>query len=337
MASLFDTFSGKPVVDAAAQNRGILTQTGLNLINSTGQARDAAANQLTDAYGNARTDLGAGYGAATGAINTGAGGALGYLDQGINNATGALTANGGAYAGLGDLAARYGQGANLYADSLGINGMGGNDRATQAFQAGPGYEFALNQGLDAINRRRNAGGMLVGGNADRDAQLFGQGLANQEYGNWQKQLAGFNPLELSATQGAAAGNQANNQSLASLYNTSGQNKAQVAGSQGSSLADLARSYYGGLGQQDVGLGTGLAGNTVGANNTSVGIGMGLAPRIGQTYMDAANAEMQGSKNLWDFGLNAAKTAAGAAGGLNLSSLFSGPSGGKDFAGLGGWA
>jgi hypothetical protein len=45
--------------------------------------------------------------------------------------------------------------------------------------------------------------------------------------------------------------------------------------------------------------------------------MGLAPRIGQTYMDSANAEMTGNKNLWDFGLNVAKTAAGAFGGMPM--------------------
>lgn len=312
---LLDTFTGQPVKDAAAQSRGILTQTGTNLINSTANAADAAKSYLTDAYGNARTDLGQGYNTATGAINTGAGSALDYLGQGNSGAIGTLQAGGGAYAGLGDLAKQYGVGAGMYANSLGLNGQQGNQQAVDAFHAGPAYNWQLNQGIDALNRRANAGGMLQGGNANRDAITFAEGLANKEYGGWQDRLGTFNNLQLGATQGAAAGNQANNVAIANLQNTGGQNKASVAGAQGSSLADLARQYFGGLGAQDVGLGGALAGNAVDANKTGVGIGMGLAPQIGKTYMDAGNAEMQGSTNLWNLGLNAAKLAAGGAGGL----------------------
>lgn len=318
---MLDSFTGDPIKQAAEQNRGILTQTGTNLINSTAAARDQAGGILQNQYGLASGNLGTGYGAATGAINAGAGSALDYLGQGNQAAQGTLQAGGGAYAPLSALASQYGQGAGMYANALGLNGAAGNQQAQQAFQAGPGYEWQLNQGIDAINRRANAAGMLQGGNANRSAIDYATGLANKEYGGWLDRLGAYNNLELGATQGAAAGNQANNLALAGLQNTGGQNKAQVAGAQGSALADLARQYYGGQAGLDTSYGGAAAGNIVDANKTGVGIGMGLAPRIGQTYMDAGNAEMQGNTNLWNFGLNAAKAAAGAAGGAGGGGSF----------------
>ena len=82
-------------------------------------------------------------------------------------------------------------GANLYADALGINGAGGNARATGAFQAGPGYGFAMDQGLQALQRSAAAGGMLASGNTLTAATQYGQGLANQEYGNWLGRLSPY--------------------------------------------------------------------------------------------------------------------------------------------------
>src|ERR1043166_6964636 len=329
---LLDTFTGAPVQQAAEQNRCVLMQTGQNLIGATGVARDQAGNILQNQYNTASGNLGTGYGASTGAINQDADQALGYLGQGNQSAIGTLQAGGGAYQPLSALASQYGLGANMYANSLGLNGAAGNQQAQQAFQAGPGYEWQLNQGIDALNRRANAGGMLQGGNANRSAIDYATGLANKEYGGWQDRLGAYNNLQLGAAQGAGAGNQANNLAIAGLQNSGGQDQARIATGQGQNLADLARQYYGNQAGLDTGYGTAAAGNITGANQTAVGIGMGLAPRIGQTYNDAANAQMQGSTNLWNLGTNLARFGAGAAGGLNLGSLFSGPSGGSDYAG-----
>lgn len=323
-----DLFTGQPLKTAAEQNRGILTQTGSNLINSTATARDQAGGILQDQYGLASGNLGTGYNAATGAINTGAAGAQGYLGAGNTAAQGTLQAGGGAYQPLTELAGRFGQGSGLYADALGINGASGNQNAQQAFQAGPGYEWQLNQGIDAINRRANAGGMLQGGNANRSAIDYATGLANKEYGGWLDRLGAYNNLELGATQGAAAGNQGNNLAIANLQNTGGQDQARVALGQGQNLAEIARDYYAKQAGADTGYGTAAAGNIVGANNTGVNIGMGLAPKIGQTYMDSANAEMQASKNQWTGLMDVAKLAVGAFGGV--------PGGGGGST-LGGWS
>ncbi|MDQ5960570.1 MAG: hypothetical protein QG592_1653, partial [Pseudomonadota bacterium] len=111
----------------------------------------------------------------------------------------------GAYTPLSDLAGQYRQGTDLYLNALGVNGPAGTQAAQDAFTSSPGYQFSLDQGLDAINRRRATGGMLNSGNADIDALKFGQGLASQDYGNWLQNLAGVNQNALSATSGTAQG------------------------------------------------------------------------------------------------------------------------------------
>jgi hypothetical protein len=317
-------FTGAPAIEAAEKSRNLLQQTQGNVADRTLGAKNEAAGYFNTGYNGARTNLGQGYGASTGAINAGAGGAQGYLDQGqqgamgqLAQARGDLTAGGGAYAPLSALAARYGQGGQLYGDSLGLGGAEGNQRAQQAFQAGPGYEFSLNQGIDALNRRANAGGMLVGGNANRDAIDYATGLANKEYGGWQDRLRGIGDQELQATAGAAAGNQGNNQALAglgvtgaNLQNAGGLARAGVATTQAQNLADLARQYYGAQAGNDVGQYGALAGNATNAAGQINAADMNIAPQIGKTFQDEAQASLTGSKNLWGMGMAAAQLAMG---------------------------
>lgn len=147
----------------------------------------------------------------------------GFLDKGLDASKGYLNDAGSVYTGLQD---KYGKGSDLYLDSLGVNGPQGNANATGAFQAGPGYQFTLDQGLDAINRRRAAGGMLDSGNSDIDALKFGTGLADQTYGDWQTRLGGLVNPEMSAAAGVAG----NDTNLANLYSTDAQNRIGLQGS-----------------------------------------------------------------------------------------------------------
>lgn len=58
------------------------------------------------------------------------------------------------------------------------------------FQASPGYQFALNQGLNAVQNSAAAGGSLESGRTLKALQDYGQGMANQEYNNWYGRRAG---------------------------------------------------------------------------------------------------------------------------------------------------
>lgn len=137
--------------------------------------------------------------------------------QGYNTATGALNSALSGYQPLSDLAWQQGQGTTMLLNSLGLNGAAGGQTAWDAFQnANPQTQGAIDAGLEAINRRRAAGGMLNSGNADADALKFAQNLQNQQYGNWQNSLAGLNNNAISATNAAAAGKAGIYGSLANL-------------------------------------------------------------------------------------------------------------------------
>lgn len=312
---LFDAFTGDPAKAAAEAARNYLGLAQNNLVNATALTRDQIEQLLRAGYASAGGNLGAGYDAASGAVRTGADNALGYLDDGmggalqaLQGARGDLTASGGAYAPLGELADRYGEGARLYADALGINGAEGAARAKAAFQGGPGWETQLDTSLDALNRRRNAAGSLFSGNADADAVKLGSDYANQGWKDWLGGLSGYNPLELNATSANATGNAAVNSTLANLgvteanlRNDGGKTRASLATNEGVSLADIANRYYGGLAGLDTGGAAALGGNIADANKSVIGIGTNFAPQITKTYKDAADAEIAGSALGWKLG------------------------------------
>lgn len=263
--SLTNVFTGKPAAEAAEKSRQYLEGVG-----RTG-----------------RSDIDTGLAAGRGAITGGTATARGDVGAGYTDASGFLTGAGRAFDPLAELGRKYGGGTNLYLDALGVNGAEGNTRAGSAFQPSGAYNFNLDQGLEAINRRRNAGGMLASGNADRDAQEYGAGLASKEYGSWLDRLGGLVSPELTATGGAATG-------VAGI----GRDQANLASSRGSMLADLAARE-----------GTSLAGLESGAAGQKVGLATGLASPYAKTYGQEADAEMAGSKNLWDLGMNTAKLGA----------------------------
>ncbi|XNY05202.1 hypothetical protein ACMFL9_12025 (plasmid) [Sinorhizobium meliloti] len=93
---------------------------------------------------------------------------------------------------------------SMYSNAVGLGGAEGNAAATGAFQAGPGYNFALEQGTNAALRGASAAGMLNSGNTLTALSQYGQGLANQEYGSWLDRLKGLSSQGLSAAGGQAS-------------------------------------------------------------------------------------------------------------------------------------
>lgn len=194
---------------------------------------------------------------------------FGFLDKGLASSTGALNTGydqaTAAYQPLSALSQKYGAGSTLALDAYGANGAAGNQRAQDAFQAGPGYQWAMDQGNQAIERRRSTSGMWDSANTDLDLMKFGQGLANQEYGNWRTGLQGFVNPELAATSGAAAGTAnaavGRGTGLAGLYTGDADNRTNILGSVTSGNMQANNSE--------------AAGRSAGARNL-LGAGMGLA-------------------------------------------------------------
>lgn len=164
----------------------------------------------------------------TAAIDTGHDEAQGYLGN-VGDIWKGLAGESGGLSGLG-----------LYGDALGVNGAQGTQRAQDAFTTSPGYQFTLDQGLDALNRTAASRGSLNSGQTGLDTINYATGLANNEYQNWLNNLSGFSGQQGGIYTGAVGG-------------------------QAGALSDLANLATGTAGQK-VDLMTGVTNGLMGANN-----------------------------------------------------------------------
>lgn len=102
-----------------------------------------------------------------------------------------------------------GQGADqTLAGLYGISGSGAGtgtptSQSLAAFTASPDYQFALDQGTQAMQRSAAAGGTLISGGQLKAGQEFGQGLATQQYGNYYNRLLSLAQLGQTAAAGQA--------------------------------------------------------------------------------------------------------------------------------------
>lgn len=144
------------------------------------------------------------------------------LDSGLTNSLGALGKAGDIYGGL---QSKYGAGTDLYLNALGVNGADAAKTAQSSFTTSPGYQAGIDAGIDVLNRRRAAGGMLDSGNADLDALTYGQNQQNQQYNGWLDRLGGLISPEVTAASGAA-GNQTN---ISNLYQNDATNRIGLQG------------------------------------------------------------------------------------------------------------
>ena len=138
------------------------------------------------------------------------------------------------YANVGPAAVKQQQ------DLLGLNGQAAADAAMQSFQQSPGYQWALQQGLRGVDASAAARGMLRSGATLKGEEAYGQGLANQEFGNY------FNRLGTMANTGfqGATGivNAGNNLANAMTGNVAAQNTVglNAANQQSSIFGDAAK-------------------------------------------------------------------------------------------------
>lgn len=108
-----------------------------------------------------------------------------------------------------------------------------------SFKESPDYEFAFDQGNQAITRAAAARGGLRSGGTDADLMRFGQGLATQNYSNYYNRLAGLANVGQSSAQslggfGAGAANQ-----IGGYQANTGAARASSYQQQGNALAGLA--------------------------------------------------------------------------------------------------
>lgn len=120
------------------------------------------------------------------------------------------------------------------------------------FQADPGYQFRLSEGMKALDRSAAARGGLLSGATLRGAQRYGQGLAADEYTNafnryQAERAARLNPLQSLAGMGQTTANTLGTQA-GQMGQSMAQGAAQMGNIRASGYMNQANALTGALGQ-----------------------------------------------------------------------------------------
>jgi hypothetical protein len=119
-------------------------------------------------------------------------------------------------------------GLEAYLGSLGLGGQQGRQSALSSFQTSPGYQFALNQGLQGVQRGLSSSGMTGSGAEQKALNDYAMGMANQEYGNWQNRLSGLAGMGQTSAESAAGRTYGAGTNMADLGFGYGQQYSQLS-------------------------------------------------------------------------------------------------------------
>jgi len=313
------------MASARSQRGAALLNAALYSANLEGQTKqqEGYAQKGIDALGQgvagARTDLTGYLDKTLGALGTGYNTGVQAVNQGFGDAANSVRQ------GIGTLNpwVQQGSAANaMQGNALGLNGAAGNQAATSAFQASPGYQWQVDQATDAAARKANALGISASGNTLDALTRLGSNLANQEYGNWYDRLTGV------STQGQSAAN-----SQLAGYQNLGNLQAQ----QGSALAQLGQNYAQNQASAYNDVGKTLASANMTQGTGTAGLYQGLAGNMAGISTNAINGITSGNMAAAaasDSARNANSNLMLGLAGQGLSLLGGGGGGGGIFAGLG---
>jgi hypothetical protein len=232
---------------------------------------NAGYSQLSDLYGKGRT-------ATTNAYNNG--------QSSISNIYAPVSGQANA-------------GYSAYGDATGANGAAGNARAMSNFQTGPGYQFQLGQGLQAIDRGAASRGMLSGGGTAAAEQNYGNGLAGQSWQNYVGNLAPFGNQAVTSAYGQGNANSTLAAGLGNQLGASFQgqgaaaNQAQQGIGNANAAADLNRYNVSQAGLSAIG---NLAGAAFGGMGGFGGLGSMLGG--GGGFASGASSLATGNSGSW---------------------------------------
>lgn len=129
-------------------------------------------------------------------------------------------------------------------------------RLGQGFRASPGYQYNVNQALEAANRAAAAGGM-AGSPAEQEAiTRQAHGLADQDYGNYMNRMLGMYGQGLQGMQGLARMGLGAGQEYGTDLGNLGMTEAQLAYAGQQQQNQAHRGLLGSL----LGAGAGLLGS-----------------------------------------------------------------------------
>jgi len=128
-------------------------------------------------------------------------------------------------------------------DAAGLNGQPGYDAAMAGFHTSPGYQFALDEGVRAVDAGAAAKGFGRSGAVLKAEQTFGTGLADQEFTNYYNRL--FKLSELGENAAAKTGSNAvtTGQGIAGTDVSSGAQESSIYGNVGKGIGTTANTLF----------------------------------------------------------------------------------------------
>jgi hypothetical protein len=134
-------------------------------------------------------------------------------------------------------------GLTASSDLLGLNGPDAATAARGRFQTSPGYQFAFDQGLRAVDAGAAASGMLRSGATLKAEQTFGTGLADQEFTNYYNRL--FNLANLGENAAAKTGANAiqTGQGIAGTDVSTGAQETSIYGNAGKGIGSTVNTLF----------------------------------------------------------------------------------------------
>lgn len=169
-------------------------------------------------------------------------------------------------------------------DQLGIArpaGMESTNTGNPTFQKDPGYQFAFDEGLKAVDARFP--GMSKSGAKAKALTTYGQGVADQQYGNWLSRLSGLAGTGQTATNTSTTVNANNANAIGTSANNTGNLLENAAAARASGYVGSNNAFSSGINSLATIAGR-YANDNYGINPVTItpGIGGGYAGQPGLT-------------------------------------------------------
>jgi hypothetical protein len=136
-------------------------------------------------------------------------------------------------------------GNNALGMTADLSGANGADAATAAmgnFQKSPGYAFALDEGLRAVDAGAAARGMTRSGATIKAEEKYGQGLAAQDFSTYYNRLYNLSNQGQNSAAGQAATTSAAGSQIAQTDASAGSAQASIYGNTASGLSNIGNNY-----------------------------------------------------------------------------------------------
>jgi hypothetical protein len=131
-----------------------------------------------------------------------------------------------------------------------LNGPDAANAARANFQASPGYQWSLDQGLRAVDAGAAAQGFGRSGAVLKAEQTFGTGLADQEFTNYYNRLFDISKLGENAAAGQGTASLKTGEGIAQTDLSLGSALSSIYGNTAKGVGNAATSYLGNMGYQN---------------------------------------------------------------------------------------